>query len=148
AVNITGVVPNTGIAGTYSNLVVFTHPANGFTGDGSGLTGLNAANISTGVVSLARGGTSAGTVAEARTNLGAAASGLNSDITALLGLSTPLAIVQGGTGAGTASNALVNLGGASLTESNQFSGVNLLLNPFNSFVGIFSGDGSGLTGLN
>src|SRR5262249_6916506 len=45
AINISGVVPNTGVAGTYSNLVAFTHPANSFTGDGSGLSGLNAGNI-------------------------------------------------------------------------------------------------------
>jgi len=47
---------------------------------------------------LANGGTGASTAAGARTNLGAAASGSNSDITALSGLTTVLSAAQGGTG--------------------------------------------------
>jgi hypothetical protein len=50
---------------------------------------------------------SAGT---ARGNLGAAASGANSDITSLSGLTTALSIAQGGTGATTAAAARTNLG--------------------------------------
>src|SRR5206468_1209339 len=87
----------------FSGVNVLLNPFNSFvgtfSGDGSGLTALNAGNVSTGVVTLARGGTSAGTAAEARANLGAAGSGVNSDITALSALSTPLLVVQGGTGA-------------------------------------------------
>jgi hypothetical protein len=45
-----------------------------------------------------QGGTGATTANNARTNLGAAASGNNSDITAINGLVTPLAVNQGGTG--------------------------------------------------
>ncbi len=41
------------------------------------------------------------TPATARTNLGAAKSGANSDITSLAGLTTPLSVAQGGTGAAT-----------------------------------------------
>ena len=48
--------------------------------------------------------------ATARTTLGSAASGANSDITALSGLTTPLSIAQGGTGAATAAAALTALG--------------------------------------
>jgi hypothetical protein len=47
---------------------------------------------------LANGGTGASTAASARTNLGAAASGGNSDITSLSGMTTPLSAGQGGTG--------------------------------------------------
>lgn len=55
------------------------------------------------------GGTGATTALGARTNLGAAASGANSDITSINALSTPLSIAQGGTGAITAPDALLNL---------------------------------------
>ena len=46
----------------------------------------------------------------ARTNLSAAASGANSDITSLGGLTTDIAVADGGTGASTASAARTNLG--------------------------------------
>jgi hypothetical protein len=65
----------------------------------------NLGTISTGVwqgtpVAVAYGGTGATTAAGARSNLGAAASGANSDITSLSGLTTPLSGPQGGTGFG------------------------------------------------
>jgi len=50
-------------------------------------------------LTIAEGGTSATSAPNARTNLGAAASGANSDITSLSALSTPLSVGQGGTGA-------------------------------------------------
>ncbi|MBW3538408.1 hypothetical protein KY386_02860, partial [Candidatus Parcubacteria bacterium] len=56
-----------------------------------------AAEVS-GLLPVTSGGTGASTAAGARTNLGAAASGANSDITSLLGLTTPLSVAQGGTG--------------------------------------------------
>ena len=49
-------------------------------------------------LAVADGGTGASTAANARTNLGAAASGANSDITSLSGLTTALSVAQGGTG--------------------------------------------------
>lgn len=61
-------------------------------------------------ISVTYGGTGASTAAGARTNLGAAASGANSDITSLSGLTTALSVAQGGTGATTAANARTNLG--------------------------------------
>lgn len=53
-----------------------------------------------GTLAVARGGSGSGTASGARTNLGAAASGANSDITSLSALSTPLSGAQGGTGFG------------------------------------------------
>lgn len=52
----------------------------------------------TGQLPVASGGTGAANAAGARTNLVAAASGANADITSLTALSTPLSVVQGGTG--------------------------------------------------
>jgi len=52
-------------------------------------------------LAVADGGTGASTAANARTNLGAAASGANSDITSITGLTTALTVAQGGTGVAT-----------------------------------------------
>ena len=57
------------------------------------------------------GGTGASTASAARTNLAAAKSGNNSDISELSGLTTALSVTQGGTGDTTASAALKNLQG-------------------------------------
>jgi hypothetical protein len=50
---------------------------------------------------VASGGTGSSTAGNARTSLGAAASGANSDITSITGLTTALTVAQGGTGAAT-----------------------------------------------
>jgi hypothetical protein len=55
---------------------------------GVNLTNLNASNINSGVLSVSFGGTGASNAAAARTNLLAAESGSNSDITSLLDLTT------------------------------------------------------------
>ncbi len=52
-------------------------------------------------LSTAYGGTGAASPTGARTNIGAAASGNNSDLTSLSGLTTALSVLQGGTGATT-----------------------------------------------
>lgn len=88
-----------------------------------------AVNVS-GVVAVANGGTGADNAATARTNLGAAARGANSDITSLSGLTTALSIAQGGTGATTAAAALSALGGvgllaASLSSSSGYISLNI-----------------------
>ena len=79
-----------------------------------------ASNV-TGIVGIANGGTGATTTTGARTALSAAASGANSDITSLSGLTTALSIAQGGTGATTANGALTNLGGIGTITSTDGS---------------------------
>ncbi|MFW2750208.1 phage tail protein, partial [Acinetobacter baumannii] len=63
-----------------------------------------------GTAAISQGGTGAITAAEARSNLGAAKKGVNTDITEMKGLTTPLSIAQGGTGANSAISAKVALG--------------------------------------
>jgi hypothetical protein len=96
--------------------------------DSSG--GVNPAALNS-TVPIAKGGTNASTAAAARTNLGAAASGANGDITSLMGLTTPLSISRGGTSSINASAARTNLGLAIGTD---------VLAP--------NGSGSSLTNLN
>src|SRR6266849_6821583 len=43
--NLTGVVPNAGVGGTYSSAVTFSNPANSFTGNGGRLTNVNALSL-------------------------------------------------------------------------------------------------------
>lgn len=72
-------------------------------------------------IPVANGGTGATTAAAARTNLGAAASGANADITSLTGLTTPLSLTEGGTGASTAAGARTALGLGSMATQNANS---------------------------
>ena len=62
------------------------------------------------VIPVANGGTGATTAGAARSALSAAASGANSDITSLTGLTTPLSVAQGGTASTTAGAARTALG--------------------------------------
>lgn len=71
-------------------------------------------------LAVADGGTGASTAAGARTNLGAAASGANTDITSLGGLTTDIAVADGGTGSSTAAGARSNLG---ISEEATFVGL-------------------------
>ncbi len=90
-------------------------------------------------LALAQGGTASTTASGARANLGAAKAGVNSDITALSGMTTSLSISQGGTAAGTAQDALQNLGGlkyvanvATVGESIVVSQASLVSNEYRS----------------
>ena len=61
------------------------------------LKDFQAGNVTGNALAIAGGGTGAETASAARTNLGAAASGSNSDITSLSGLTSALSTSQGGT---------------------------------------------------
>jgi hypothetical protein len=91
-----------------------------FTGTTTIATVAISAGTITGITDLAvaDGGTGASTAANARTNLSAAASGANSDITSITGLTTALAPSQGGTGATTLTANNVVLGNG--TSAVQF----------------------------
>lgn len=69
-------------------------------------------------LAVADGGTGASTATDARTNLSAAKSGANSDITSISGLTTALTVAQGGTGATTLTANNVVLGNG--TSAVQF----------------------------
>jgi cytoskeletal protein CcmA (bactofilin family) len=79
-------------------------------------------------LAVTSGGTGANSAAGARSNLGAAASGANSDITSLSGLTTALSVIQGGTGVGTlAANGVLLGNGTSAVSSLVAGGAGLCL---------------------
>jgi hypothetical protein len=87
--------------------------SNGGTGSstsGGALINLGGTSVGIGVFTAASAGT-------ARVALGAAASGANSDITSLSGLTTPLSVGQGGTGAATLTGYVKGNGSSALTAS-------------------------------
>ena len=79
-------------------------------------------------LAVADGGTGASDAGTARTNLSAAASGANSDITSLSGLTTPLSVAQGGTGAAThtANAVLIGEGTGAITSVSPGTSGNVL----------------------
>ncbi len=104
--------------------------------DGVTLTGLNAP------IAVVDGGTGATIPATARSNLGAAASGINSDITGFTGIVTPIAVVQGGTGASSASAARANLEAAKSGGNTDITSLNGITTPLTLSQG---GTGANIT---
>lgn len=109
-------IVNRDASGNFSSNIITASIIGNVTGNVTG----NATNVS-GTVAIANGGTSATTQAGARTNLQAAQSGANGDITSLGGLTTQISVAQGGTGATTASSARNNLGAAQNGANNDIS---------------------------
>ena len=89
---------------------------------------------------VANGGTNATSAGDARTSLGAAASGANSDITSLTGLTTDLALTHGGTGASDASTARTNLGVAIGSDVAAFNADTLFADVTDNLTAGFSSD--------
>jgi len=77
-------------------------------------------------LAVADGGTGSTSAAGARTNLSAAKSGANSDITSLTGLTTPLSVAQGGTGSATAAGARTNLSAAASGANSDITALSAL----------------------
>lgn len=106
-----------------------------------------------GTLAIANGGTAATDITTARSNLQAAKSGTNSDISALTGLITPLSVAQGGTGQATATAAINALLPSQTTNSGKFlttDGTNTSWATVSSGGGsvtsvAFSGGSTGLT---
>ena len=119
-------------------------------------------------ISVAQGGTGATTASGARVNLGgtatgialftaadaaagrtaisAAASGANSDITSLTGLTTPLSVVQGGSGQSTFTDGQLLIGntsGNTLTKATLTAGANVTITNAGGSITIASTGGGG-----
>lgn len=73
----------------------------GISDGGTGATTASAARINLGGTTVGIGVFTAASAAAGRSAIGGAASGANSDITSLTGLTTPLSVAQGGTGVAT-----------------------------------------------
>lgn len=97
--------------GTVSNVTITANTITANTVSTSNVT-ITGGTI-TGITPLAvvDGGTGANTAVDARTNLSAAKSGANSDITSLTGLTTALSVPQGGTGLANVTANAVLIGG-------------------------------------
>jgi hypothetical protein len=54
ASQLSGTIPSANLGGTYSGALTFNNPANSFTGNGAGLTSLNASQLASGTVPEAR----------------------------------------------------------------------------------------------
>ena len=104
---------------------------------------LNDLNSST-PLAVSVGGTGASTASNARTGLGAAKSGANSDISALSGLTTALSVAQGGTGDTTASGALENLQGLNSVVDVGASGQSIVHSTQNLVSGAYRAELKGI----
>jgi hypothetical protein len=85
-------------------------------------------------IPVASGGTGASNATTARSNLSAAASGANSDITSLTGLTTALSVAQGGTGGANATTARSNLGLVIGTDVQAYNANNAVTNALQTFT--------------
>jgi hypothetical protein len=95
----------------------------------TGTTTFTGAVVMSSALPIASGGTASTTAAGARTSLGVAASGANSDITSVTGLTTALTVAQGGTGAAThtSKGVLIGNGTSAITTVSPSTSGNVLI---------------------
>lgn len=122
----------------FAGTLAISQGGTGATTAGAALTNFGATGIGSAVFTAA-------TTAAGRTALAAAASGANSDITSLSGLTTPLSVAQGGTGSGVAATARSNLGAAA---SGANSDITSLSPAGGLFIGAATGGAQGAGTLN
>lgn len=85
ATNLTlGILPGPRLSGTYSNALTLSHASNSFTGNGAGLTNLNAANLASGIVADARLSTNVALLSGAQTFSGAKTFQMPASFTAMV----------------------------------------------------------------
>lgn len=112
---------------------------------GTGASTASSARTNLGATGIGAAVFTAATTAAARTAIAAAASGANSDITSLTGLTTPLSVAQGGTGSGVAATARANLGAAA---SGSNGDITALTNAAGIQIGAPTGGAQGVGTIN
>lgn len=112
---------------------------------GTGASTASSARTNLGATGIGSSVFTAATTADARTAIAAAASGANSDITSLTGLTTPLSVAQGGTGSGVAATARANLGAAA---SGSNGDITALTNAAGIQIGAPTGGARGVGTIN
>jgi hypothetical protein len=143
--NLVGTANQVNVTG--SGTLTLSLPQNIATTSSPTFAGLTLTNALT----VANGGTGATSAAGARTNLGAAASGSNSDITSLSGLTTALSVSQGGTGTNTLTQngVLIGNGSSAISTVNATAANQCLVSDASGLVSFQSCPGAGgVTSLN
>ncbi len=145
---ITGMLPASRVgAGTITGAVAFDNAANSFAGDGGGLTGLDASQLTTGIVGDARLASNiprldAGQTFSGANNFENAGNTFTGDGGGLRGLNASQLT------SGTLSDIRLSANVARLDATQTFNSANSFSHAGNQFTGSYAGDGGGLTGLN
>lgn len=113
--NTSGTVTSVAISSTDGALSVTDSP----------ITQSGTISLNLNTVSVAKGGTGATDATEARTNLSAAKSGANSDITSLSGLTTALSVAQGGTGVTSFASGYLKSNGTALSSTDTIDAADI-----------------------
>ena len=114
---------------------------------GTGSTTASGARVNLGGTSVGIAVFTAASAAAARTAIGGAADGANSDITSLSGLTTPLSVAQGGSGQSSFTNGQLLIGnttGNTLTKTSLTAGSGITITPGTGSITI-AATGSGGT---
>ena len=114
---------------------------------GTGSTTASGARVNLGGTSVGIAVFTAASAAAARTAIGGAADGANSDITSLTGLTTPLSVAQGGSGQSSFTNGQLLIGnttGNTLTKTSLTAGSGVTITPGTGSITI-AATGSGGT---